>query len=91
MLMLEVYRDFVEKELAIPVIPGLQEREPRSSPGRCAPTRIEAMMGDGKALQAGTSHNLGQNFARAFDIQFQDTRRRGQVLPGRRVGASARA
>src|SRR5579883_2753508 len=43
----------------------------RSSPARCTYS-IEAMMGDGKALQAGTSHNLGDNFARSFDIQFLD-------------------
>ena len=43
----------------------------RSSPARCAPTAIEALMQDNKALQAGTSHNLGQNFAKAFDVTFQ--------------------
>ena len=48
-----------------------QDARARSSPARCAPTRIEAMMQDKKALQAGTCHNLGQNFAKAFDTQFQ--------------------
>ena len=66
-----VYLDFFLKELAIPGIPGLKS-ESQKFPGALRTYTIEAMMGDGKALQSATSHNLGQNFARAFDIQFQD-------------------
>ena len=71
MQMLEVYRDFVETELAIPVIKG-RKSEAEKFPGANATYTIEALMPDGLALQSGTSHNLGQNFARAFDIAFQD-------------------
>ncbi len=67
----DVYADFVEKEMALPVIKGLKtERE--KFPGALRSYCIEAMMQDGRALQAGTSHNLGQNFARVFDITFTD-------------------
>ena len=67
--MLEVYRAFAEEFLAIPVIPGAKtERE--KFPGANVTYAIEGLMQDGKALQCGTSHNLGQNFAKAFDIQF---------------------
>ncbi|MCH2293118.1 MAG: proline--tRNA ligase, partial [SAR324 cluster bacterium] len=62
MRMLEIYRRFQEEDLAIPVIPGLKT-ESEKFPGAIATYCIEAMMQDGKALQAGTSHNLGQNFA----------------------------
>ena len=71
MRMLEIYRRFQEEDLAIPVIPGLKT-ESEKFPGAIATYCIEAMMQDGKALQAGTSHNLGQNFAKAFDITFMD-------------------
>ena len=71
MRMLEIYRRFQEEDLAIPVIPGLKT-ESEKFPGAIATYCIEAMMQDGKALQAGTSHNLGQNFAKAFDITFLD-------------------
>ena len=71
MQMLEIYRRFQEEDLAIPVIPGLKT-ESEKFPGAIATYCIEAMMQDGKALQAGTSHNLGQNFAKAFDITFLD-------------------
>jgi prolyl-tRNA synthetase len=67
----EVYADFVETELAIPVIKG-RKSDSEKFAGALRSYSMEAMMGDGKALQAGTSHNLGQNFARAFDIQFLD-------------------
>ncbi|GIV88362.1 MAG: proline--tRNA ligase [Chloroflexus sp.] len=67
----EVYADFVEKEMAVPVIRGLKT-EKEKFPGALRSYCIEAMMQDGRALQAGTSHNLGQNFARAFDITFTD-------------------
>ncbi len=69
--MLDVYRKFAEEYLAIPVIVG-KKSESEKFAGALHTYTIEAMMQDRKALQAGTSHNLGQNFARAFDVQFQD-------------------
>ncbi len=69
--MLEVYRRLAEETLAIPVIAGLKTERERFA-GAERTYSIEAMMQDRKALQAGTSHNLGQNFARAFDVTFQD-------------------
>jgi len=67
----EVYADFVEQVMAVPVIRGLKT-EKEKFPGALRSYCIEAMMQDGRALQAGTSHNLGQNFARAFDITYTD-------------------
>jgi prolyl-tRNA synthetase len=69
--MLEVYRDFIENELAIPVWPG-RKTEKEKFAGALRTYTVEALMRDGKALQAGTSHNLGQHFAKVFDITFQD-------------------
>jgi prolyl-tRNA synthetase len=69
--MLGIYRDFAFHEAAIPVIPGRKSASERFA-GADETYSIEAMMGDGKALQSGTSHNLGQNFAKAFDIQYLD-------------------
>jgi prolyl-tRNA synthetase len=69
--MLDVYTDFAVNDAAIPVIPG-RKSESEKFPGADASYSIEAMMGDGRALQSGTSHNLGQNFAKAFEIQYQD-------------------
>ena len=69
--MLGVYQDLLENELAIPVIPG-QKTEREKFAGALRTYTIEALMADGKALQAGTSHNLGQHFARVFEIKFQD-------------------
>jgi prolyl-tRNA synthetase len=69
--MLEIYQDFAAKEAAIPVIAGLKS-DSEKFPGADRTYSIEAMMGDGKALQSGTSHNFGQNFAKAFDIKFLD-------------------
>ena len=71
MTMLEVYRAFAEEDLAIPVVPG-QKSEAEKFAGAEATYSIEAMMGDGKALQSGTSHNLADHFAKGFDIQFLD-------------------
>ncbi len=68
--MLGVYRDFAENYMAMPVIHGLKS-EGQKFPGAVDTYCIEAMMQDKKALQAGTSHFLGQNFAKAFDVQFQ--------------------
>jgi len=69
--MLDIYTDFARNVAAVPVIPG-RKSETEKFAGAVRSYTIEAMMGDMKALQAGTSHNLGQNFARAFDIQFLD-------------------
>jgi prolyl-tRNA synthetase len=69
--MLDVYADFAENEAAVPVIKGLKSERERFA-GALRSYTIEAMMGDLRALQAGTSHNLGENFARAFDIQYLD-------------------
>jgi prolyl-tRNA synthetase len=69
--MLDIYTDFAVKEAAVPVIPGKKSDSERFA-GADRTYSIEAMMGDGKALQAGTSHNLGQNFAKAFEIRFLD-------------------
>jgi prolyl-tRNA synthetase len=71
MRMLEVYRDFAENDAAVPVVCG-RKSEAEKFAGALTSYSIEAMMGDKRALQAGTSHNLGQNFARAFDIQYLD-------------------
>ncbi|MGB4868662.1 MAG: proline--tRNA ligase [Candidatus Promineifilaceae bacterium] len=70
-LMLDVYADFAINEAAVPVIRGVKSDAERFA-GANETLTIEAMMGDGKALQSGTSHNLGQNFAKAFDIQYLD-------------------
>ena len=69
--MLNVYTDFAVNEAAVPVIPG-RKSETEKFAGASDSYTIEAMMGDTRALQAGTSHFLGQNFAKAFDIQFLD-------------------
>jgi len=69
--MLDIYTDFAVNEAAVPVIPGRKSDTEKFAGAVCSYT-IEAMMGDTKALQAGTSHNLGQNFAKAFEIQYLD-------------------
>jgi prolyl-tRNA synthetase len=69
--MLEVYADVVENVMAIPVIKGVKSPNERFA-GALETYCIEALMQDGKALQAGTSHFLGQNFAKAFDVKFQN-------------------
>jgi prolyl-tRNA synthetase len=69
--MLDIYTEFAVKEAAIPVIPGIKSESERFA-GADQTYSIEAMMGDGKALQSGTSHNLGQNFAKAFEIRYLD-------------------
>ena len=69
--MLDVYADFVENWMALPVIKGVKSANERFA-GAEDTYCIEAMMQDGKALQAGTSHFLGQNFAKAFDVKFSD-------------------
>ena len=68
--MLGVYKDFAETELAMPVLDG-RKTESEKFAGAEHTYSIEALMRDGRALQAGTSHNLGQNFARSYEIKFQ--------------------
>src|SRR5512145_2533550 len=74
--MLDVYAEFSENVLAIPVLKGAKT-DSEKFPGAVTTYCIESLMQDGKALQAGTSHNLGQNFAKAFDIRYLD--RQGQL------------
>jgi prolyl-tRNA synthetase len=69
--MVDVYTDFAFKEAAVPVIPG-RKSESEKFAGAEITYALEAMMGDGKALQFCTSHNLGQNFAKAFEIRYLD-------------------
>jgi prolyl-tRNA synthetase len=69
--MLGVYADFAERFMAVPVIKGVKSANERFA-GALETFCIEALMQDGKALQAGTSHFLGQNFAKAFDVTFMD-------------------
>ena len=71
MRMINIYRDFAENVLAMPVIVGQKSDKERFA-GAVATYSMEAMMQDGQALQAGTSHNLGQHFAKVFDIKFLD-------------------
>ncbi len=70
-ILYRVYRDYIEKDLAIPVIVG-RKTEKEKFAGALHTYALEALMADGKVLQAGTSHNLGQNFAKAFNIKFLD-------------------
>ena len=70
-LMLNVYADFAEEDMAIPVVRG-QKTEKEKFAGAVATYTIEALMHDGQALQCGTSHNFGDKFARAYGIQFTD-------------------
>ena len=79
LLALEFYRDFVERDLAIPVFCG-PKSEAEKFPGADMTYSLEALMRDGKALQAGTSHNLGQHFAKVFDITFQDEQGKRQFV-----------
>ena len=69
--MMNVYADFVENYMAVPVVKGIKTESERFA-GALETYCIEALMQDGKALQAGTSHFLGQNFAKAFDVKFTD-------------------
>jgi prolyl-tRNA synthetase len=87
--MLEVYRDFVETDLAMPVWAG-RKSDAEKFAGAESTYSIEALMRDGKALQAGTSHNLGQHFARVFDITYQDEQGRRQHVWQTSWGVSTR-
>jgi prolyl-tRNA synthetase len=86
---LKLYQEFVENELAIPVIAGVKSDSEKFA-GAAKTYSIEALMGDGRALQAGTSHNLGQNFAKAFGIQFQARDKSLQYIWGTSWGITTR-
>jgi len=87
--MLEVYRTFAEDYMAMPVITG-QKTESEKFAGAVSTYSIEAMMRDTKALQAGTSHNLGQNFAKAFEVTFQNKDNREEFVYATSWGVSTR-
>jgi prolyl-tRNA synthetase len=89
MLMLETYREFAENVLAIPVITG-QKTESEKFAGAVDTYSIEAMMRDGRAVQAGTSHYLGTNFANAFEIKYLDRENKQQFVHTTSWGVSTR-
>jgi prolyl-tRNA synthetase len=86
---LGVYKEFCETELAMPVVAGLKTESEKFA-GALRTYSIEALMSDGRALQAGTSHNLDQNFAKAFDITFQARDKSLQYVYGTSWGVSTR-
>ncbi len=87
--MLDVYRRAAEEYMAIPVLTGLKSEREKCA-GAVHTYSIEAMMGDRKALQSGTSHNLGQNFAKAFDVQFQNEENELEYVYATSWGVSTR-
>ncbi len=89
LMMLEVYRAFAEEDAAMPVIMG-RKSENEKFAGALRTYAIEALMKDGKALQAGTSHNLGTNFAKSFDIQYLDADGQRKYCATTSWGASTR-
>jgi len=86
---LELYRQLAEDYLAIPVLTGLKTKSEKFA-GADKTYCIEAMMGDKRALQAGTSHNLGQNFAKAFDVTFQTKENKEELVWATSWGISTR-
>ncbi len=86
---LALYKEFAETELAMPVIAG-RKSDSEKFAGALRTYSIEALMGDGRALQAGTSHNLAQNFAKAFEIRFQARDKTLQYVSGTSWGVSTR-
>lgn len=86
---LNVYADFVENWMALPVIKGVKSESERFA-GAVDTYCIEALMQDGKALQAGTSHFLGQNFAKAFDVKFSDKENKLEYVWATSWGVSTR-
>ena len=88
-LMINTYADFAEKYMAMPVIKGVKSANERFA-GALNTYTIEAMMQDGKALQAGTSHNLGQNFAKAFDVTFVNKENKPEYVWANSWGVSTR-
>ena len=87
--MMHVYADFVENFMAIPVVKGVKTANERFA-GAEETYCIEALMQDGKALQAGTSHFLGQNFAKAFDVKFATAQGKQEYVWGTSWGVSTR-
>lgn len=87
--MLDVYADFAENWMAVPVVKGVKSPNERFA-GALDTYCIEAMMQDGKALQAGTSHFLGQNFAKAFDVQFLNKENKLEYVWATSWGVSTR-
>jgi prolyl-tRNA synthetase len=87
--MLDVYADLCANLLAMPVLKGIKSESEKFA-GALRTYSIEALMGDGRALQAGTSHNLGQNFAKAFDITFQARDKSVQHVWGTSWGVTTR-
>ncbi len=85
----DIYADFAEKYMAMPVIKGVKTANERFA-GAIDTYTIEALMQDGKALQAGTSHFLGQNFAKAFDVKFLDENQKTQYVWASSWGVSTR-
>src|SRR5881397_2053184 len=89
LLILDLYASVSESVLAMPVIKGMKSESEKFA-GALRTYSIEALMGDGRAMQAGTSHNLGQNFAKAFDITFQARDKSVQHVWGTSWGVSTR-
>lgn len=87
--MINLYADFVENYMAIPVVKGIKTANERFA-GALNTYTIEAMMQDGKALQSGTSHNLGQNFAKAFDVTFMNKENKPEYVWANSWGVSTR-
>ncbi|MBD5239501.1 MAG: proline--tRNA ligase [Bacteroidales bacterium] len=87
--MINLYADFAEKYMAMPVIKGVKTANERFA-GAVNTYTIEAMMQDGKALQSGTSHNLGQNFAKAFDVTFVNKDNKPEYVWANSWGVSTR-
>ena len=87
--MLKVYADFAEKWMAVPVLQGVKSETERFA-GALDTYTIEAMMHDGKALQSGTSHFLGQNFAKSFDVQFLNKENKPDYVWATSWGVSTR-
>src|SRR3954465_9034411 len=88
-MILDIYADLAENVLGMPVVKG-QKSDSEKFAGALRTYSIEALMGDGRALQAGTSHNLGQNFAKAFEITFQGRDKTVQHVWGTSWGVSTR-
>lgn len=89
LMILSLYKEFVETELAIPVISGMKSEREKFA-GAMKTYAIEAMMSDGKALQMGTSHNLGQHFSKVFNIRFEDRNQKLQYVWQTSWGVSTR-
>jgi prolyl-tRNA synthetase len=87
--MINVYSEFAEKYMAMPVVKGFKSESERFA-GAIETYTIEALMQDGKALQSGTSHFLGQNFAKAFDVQFSDQNGKREYVWATSWGVSTR-